>query len=605
MTFTTRPDLTGTFGMVASTHWLATAAGMKMLEAGGTAADAAVAAGFVLNVVEPHLNGPLGDLPILVRPPLADEPVVICGQGSAPAGATIAHYRAEGLTRIPGAGLLATVVPGAFDAWMVLLRDHGRLELSQVMEPAIHYARHGHPVLPKVSAIIAALRDVFLTEWPTSAPVWLVNGQAPAAGSLFRNPDLAATWTRLLAEAAAAQGGREARIEAARRAFYSGFVAEAIDDFLRDACVLDQTGARRRGVLTGADMAAWQATTETAVAGEHAGWRVFKPGFWSQGPVLLQALSILSADDIAALDPRGADFVHLVTEALKLSLADRDAYYGDPAQTALPEAALLSAAYAAARRAQITPEASQVIHPGAIAGHAHWAEALAARLAEKPPPDQIAGIGGPTLAPLIAARGDTCHVNVTDRWGGIVSATPSGGWLKSSPVVPGLGAPLNTRAQMFCLEPGLPGSLAPHRRPRTTLSPSMARRQDGRWVSFGTPGGDQQDQWQLAFFLRMAHHAMTPQQAIEAPLFHTSHLQSSFYPRGARPGHLAIEETVGPDVLRDLAGRGHGLEVSPAWSIGRLVATGHDGDARADAAGGRILHAAASPRLVQAYAAGR
>ena len=228
MQFTTRPELCGTFGMVASTHWIASAVGMKMLEAGGTAADAAAATGFTLNVVEPHLNGPLGDMTAQVRAAGQDVPQVICGQGTAPAAATIAHYRAEGLTMIPGAGLLAASVPGAFDAWMLLLRDHGRLPLREVLEPAIHYAEAGHPMLAMASARIAGQADFFRSEWPTSAATWLPGDRVPAAGALFRNPALAAFWRRLLDEAEA-ETGRAAQIEAARRAFYQGFVAEAID----------------------------------------------------------------------------------------------------------------------------------------------------------------------------------------------------------------------------------------------------------------------------------------------------------------------------------------------------------------------------------------
>jgi gamma-glutamyltranspeptidase/glutathione hydrolase len=247
MTFTTRPELLGTFGMVSTTHWLASQAGMKMLEAGGTAADAAVAAGFVLNVVEPHLNGPLGEVPALVRPAGADTPLVLCGQGTAPERATVDHYRSEGLDIIPGSGLLAAVTPGAFDAWMLMLRDHGRLPLAEVLAPAIHYAEHGHPMLAGVASAIAGLQEVFRKEWPSSAPVWLPGGKAPEAGALFRNPDCAAMWRRLVAEGQAAGPGREAQIEAARRAHASGFVAEAIDDFLREACVLDATGETAHG----------------------------------------------------------------------------------------------------------------------------------------------------------------------------------------------------------------------------------------------------------------------------------------------------------------------------------------------------------------------
>ena len=596
MTFTTRPELSGTFGMVTSTHWLASAAGMKMLEDGGTAADAAVAAGFVLNVVEPHLNGPLGDLPILVRAPGADAPQVICGQGAAPQGATIAHYRDAGLTRIPGSGLLATVIPGAFDAWMILLRDHGRLPLAQVMAPAIHYAAHGHPMLPRVAATIAGLQHLFETEWPTSARVWLPGGNAPRAGALFANPDLAAFWSRLVREAETARG-REARIDAARRAFYQGFVADAIDTYLRDACVIDATGERRKGVLTGQDMAGWRATTETPLSVRHAGWQVFKPGFWSQGPVLLQALTQLGGDDFASLDPTGPDFVHHVTEVLKLCLADRDAYYGDPEGTAVPGDVLLSADYARTRRGQVGPMASQELRPGLVPGADAALHAILRLASEDPPRDAGIGTGEPTMAHLTARRGDTCHVDAVDRWGGVVSATPSGGWLTSSPVVPGLGVPLNTRAQMFWLEPGLPGSLAPGRRPRTTLSPTMALGPDGRWLAFGTPGGDQQDQWQLTFLLRHIHHGQNLQEAIDGPLFHTGHHVASFWPRGFRPGHLMIEPHFPESTRVELAARGHRIEVAAPWSVGRLTAASYHPDG--------VLRAAATPRLMQAYAVGR
>jgi gamma-glutamyltranspeptidase / glutathione hydrolase len=244
MTFTTRPEIAGTFGVVTSTHWIASAVGMKILEQGGNAFDAAAATGFVLQVVEPHLNGPLGDMPLMIRPAGADVPTVICGQGTAPAGATIAHYRAQGLNMVPGSGLLATVVPGAFGAWMLMLRDHGRLTLREILEPAIFYARHGHPMLARVSDTIAGLTDFFRHEWPTSQATWMPGDQVPQAGSLFANPALADTWERLLTEAETAPT-REGQMETARRAFYEGFIAEAIDDYLRRLSWLDRVETRR------------------------------------------------------------------------------------------------------------------------------------------------------------------------------------------------------------------------------------------------------------------------------------------------------------------------------------------------------------------------
>jgi gamma-glutamyltranspeptidase/glutathione hydrolase len=596
MTFTTRPEILGTFGVVASTHWIASAVGMKMLEAGGNAFDAAAATGFVLNVVEPHMCGPLGDMSLMIRTMGDDAPKVVCGQGVAPQAATIEHYRSEGLDLIPGSGLLAAVVPGAFDAWMLMLRDHGRLSLREILEPAIHYARAGHPVLPRVAATISGLAEFFRDEWPSSAAVWLAGGNAPEPNSLFCNPDLADSWDRLLRETEAVTG-REAQIEAARTAFSRGFIAEAVDHWMRDACVMDSTGERRKGVLRGDDMAKWAASYEPPLSVDYESWTVWKADTWSQGPSLLQSLRLLDGSGVGDLDPNGAKFVHLVTEAMKLSFADREAYYGDPKQSDIPIQTLLSADYAAQRRGLIGATASADQRPGRIEGFEGWAEAAVQRAARRHVAEPGAGIGEPTMAHLDESRGDTVHIDVIDRWGNMVSATPSGGWLQSSPVVPGLGMPLNSRAQMFWLDEGLASSLAPGRRPRTTLTPSMAGRDGIPTLAFGTPGGDQQDQWQLIFFLRHVHHGTDLQQSIDAPLFHTNHFQSSFYPRQAQPAHLMIEPAYSASVIADLRGRGHAVDVADPWTIGRLTA--------ASRAPSGMLRAAATPRMMQAYAVGR
>lgn len=595
MQFTTRPEITGTFGVATSTHWIASAVGMKILEQGGNAFDAAAAMGFVLHVVEPHLNGPLGDMPALIRLAGADAPVMVCGQGTVPAGATIDHYRSEGLDLVPGSGLLATVIPGAFDAWMLMLRDHGSLPLREILEPAIYYAETGHPVLPRVSATIAGLAEFFRDEWPTSYATWMPDGAAPAAGALFCNPDLAQTWRRVLAEAEV-KSDRAEQIQAARDAFYRGFVAETIDTYLRDACVMDAAGGRRKGVLTAQDMADWQATYEDPLSVDYHGWTVWKGGMWTQGPTLLQSLNILSGVDVAAMDLTGAEFVHTVTEVMKLSFADREAYYGDPGFADIPTDQLLSLDYAAQRRGLLSERASLEQRPGRLSGLEYWADAAIARGAMQNIAGSDHGAGEPTMAHLTEKRGDTVHLDVIDRWGNMVSATPSGGWLQSSPVVPGLGMPLNSRAQMFWLQEGLPTSLAPGRRPRTTLSPSMAQT-DGLALAFGTPGGDQQDQWQLILLLRLIHGDRNLQAGIDAPLFHTGHFQSSFYPRNTQPGHLMVEPSFGDAVIADLRGRGHEVEVADPWTVGRLTAASRD-------AGG-LLKAAATPRLMQAYAAGR
>jgi len=591
MTFTTRPELQGSFGMVASTHWLASAAGMKILEAGGNAFDAAVATGFVLNVVEPQLVGPLGDMPALIWPSGEDAPRMICGQATAPAGATVAHYRAEGLEMIPGSGLLATVIPGAFDAWMLMLRDWGTKSLREVLEPAIYYAEQGYPILALTCDAIAGQADMFRDEWPTSGEVWLTGGSAPKPGEIFRNTQLAAFWRRLLAEAEAAEG-RDAQIEAARRAFYQGFVAEAIDTYLSDACVMDGAGARRKGVMTGDDMAGWQATIEPPLTGTYQGWQLWKGGFWSQGPSLLQALGMLRHTPPDHDDE--ADLIHHAVEALKLAFADRDTYYGDPDHSDIPDA-LLSDAYTRERAGLIGSEASPDLRPGRLDDA--LAAAFMERAARSTPASAGAGGGEPTNAHLVKTEGDTVHLDVVDAAGNMVSATPSGGWLQSNPVVPGLGVPLNTRAQMFWLDDGLPTTLAPGRRPRTTLSPSMARTPDGTRIAFGTPGGDSQDQWQLIMLLRLVHQGMNLQQSIDAPLALSSHLQSSFYPRNVRLNHLLLEPAFGEAVITSLRTKGHNIEVTEPWALGRLTA--------AACTSGGLLKAAATPRLVQAYTAGR
>lgn len=591
--FTTRPEILGTFGVVTSTHWIASAVGMSILEKGGNAFDAAVASGFVLQVLEPHLVGPGGDMPGVIYSAKKGKVEVICAQGTAPAGATIEHYSGEGLSIIPGDGLLATVIPGSFDGWMLMLRDYGTMSVRDVLEPAIHYAEHGHPVLPRVSATIKGLAGFFEKEWPTSYETWLPGGSAPEPHALFRNPVLAATWQRIVTEAESAKG-RENQIEAARNAFYRGFVAEAIDTYLKTAEVMDASGSRHKGVLTAGDMAGWSATVEEPQTYDYHGWTVAKTGPWGQGPVLLQSLALLSGIDIGAMEPGSAEFVHTVVEAMKLAYADREVYYGDPAFATVPMDRLLSASYNDERRKLISSQASMTLRPGKLPGYETQYNLTMEMLAG------MSGTGAvyePTMSHLTEKRGDTVHIDVIDREGNMVSVTPSGGWLQSSPIVPGLGFCLNSRAQMFWLKPGLPTSLAPGKRPRTTLTPSLALYEGKPTLAFGTPGGDQQDQWQLSFFLRYVHHRQNLQAAIDMPLFHTSHFPGSFYPRTSQPGSLMIESNIGSDVIAGLAAMGHQITPADPWTVGRLTAARRDADG--------LLRAAATPRLMQAYAIGR
>jgi gamma-glutamyltranspeptidase / glutathione hydrolase len=388
---------------------------------------------------------------------------------------------------------------------------------------------------------------------------------------------------------------------AARRAFYSGFVAAAIFDYLDDARVVDVTGQPHRGLLTGADLAGWQASVEAPMTADFRGLTVCKTGPWGQGPVFLQQLALLDGLGIEHVQPGGADLIHTVTEAAKLAFADREAWYGDPRQTSVPLAALLSAEYAASRRSLISASASAELRPGAPEGIAPRLPgfALASFGAAV---HGAAGTGEPTAAagsgrrPELAAElgpGDTCHLDVADRFGNMVSATPSGGWLQSSPVIPGLGFCLGTRAQMFTLTPGLASTLAPGRRPRTTLSPGLVLRGGAPYLAFGTPGGDQQDQWSLPFFLNHVLFGMNLQEAIDAPAFHTDHFPSSFYPRMSDPRSLVIESRAGRDVIAGLRARGHKVSVQPPWSLGRLSAVSMSGG---------FIYAAANPRGMQGYA---
>jgi gamma-glutamyltranspeptidase / glutathione hydrolase len=592
--FTTRPEIAGTFGVVASTHWLASSSGMAVLERGGNAFDAAVATAFVLQVAEPHLNGPGGDAPIILHDAKARTQRVICGQGPSPRAATIEAFQRLGLDLIPGTGVLPAVVPGAFDAWCLLLRDWGTWELADVLSFALGYARAGVHLVPRVSATIESVRPLFETEWKSSAAVYLPGGKVPAPRALFARPALAETWERLCREAVGAS--REARIDAARRAWYQGFVAEEVDRFFASTDVLDVTGERHRGLLTAQDFSQWSATVEAPATYEYHGHTVLKCGPWSQGPVFLQQLALLRGFDIGAMDPFGADFIHTVVEAAKLAYADREAYYGDPNFASVPLGELLSDQYNSERRALIGADASMELRPGAVAGFNAVVDQDAARRARLLAGD-TGGAGEPTVARLGVIGADTCHIDVIDRHGNMVSATPSGGWLQSSPAIPDLGFPMGTRGQMFWLQPGLPNSLQPGKRPRTTLSPSFALRDGKPWMAFGTPGGEQQDQWAITMFLRMVHHRMNIQEAIDAPSFHTEHWPSSFWPRVARPGKVVIEGRYPDSVLRALLARGHEASKGDDWSEGRLSGARIEPDGQ--------MFAGANPRGMQGYAVGR
>ncbi|HEV8104473.1 MAG TPA: gamma-glutamyltransferase family protein [Gaiellaceae bacterium] len=586
MSFTTRPELRGTFGMVASTHWLASAAGMAVLERGGNAFDAAVATGLTLQVVEPHLNGPGGDLPALLWPAGGD-PVVLCAQGPAPRAASVRHYRDNlGLDLVPGTGPLAAVVPGAFGGWLAILRDYGTLRLRDVLEYAIGYAEHGFPVLPQVAGAIRSVEQLFRSEWTTSAEVYL---PVPEPGALARNRALAATYRRVVTEAEVRTTDRDEQIEAAHENWYRGFVAEAMTGF-SSRTWLDSSGERHSGLLAEHDLADWRPRYEPPLAVDYHGLTVLKAGPWSQAPVFLQQLRLLDGFDLRELGETPAEYVHVLTECAKLAFADREAWYGDPDFVDVPIDELLSREYADERRKLVGDESAARLAPGSPEGREPRLAAvdLAAERGE------AAGVGEPTRA---GTKGDTVHLDVVDRLGNMVAATPSGGWLWGAPVVPELGFCLGTRAQMFWLEEGLPNSLEPGKRPRTTLSPTLVARDGQPYLALGTPGGDQQDQWTLHTLLGHVHFGLDLQAAIDAPNHHTEAFPSSFYPRLTRPRHVAVEDRAGKQAIEGLRSRGHDVEVADPWSLGRVSAVGVDRDG--------VLKAAANPRGAQGYAVGR
>jgi len=509
--------------------------------------------------------------------------------------------------------VLPAVVPGAFSAWLTLLRDYGTMRLADVLQPAIDYAQTGFPLARRISQAILAVRALFDSHWHWSRDVWLPDAKVPRPGELFCNPQLAATYTRILRETDAVAEGRAGRvrqIEAAMQLWSAGFVAREIDRFYREEQVMDCSGERHRGLLRHADMAGWQPQWEEPVTLDFGDTTVAKCGPWSQGPVFLQQLALLKHASLAGCDPAGSAFVHRVAEAGKLAMADRLAWYGDPKFVDVPLARLLSDDYARERWALATDTASTLLQPGQPQG----------RLAILPDADLGArelarfdarfGVGEPTFADLPPMSewaeqevfvGDTVHIDVIDRFGNMIAATPSGGWLSSSPAIPALGFSISTRLQTTWLDEGTAAQLAPGKRPTTTLSPSMVLKNGEPFMAFGTPGGDQQDQWTLSFFLRHVLFEMNLQEAIDAPSWHIDHFPGSFWPRTTILNRLTLESRFPQSVQDELAAKGHTLKVGLPWSEGRISVCAQVRDRK----GRRLLLAAANPRGMQGYAVGR
>ena len=578
MSFTTRPVFMGRHGVVTAGHYLATAAGFRMFEKGGNAIDAGVAAGLALNVLEPQSNGIGGEVPILIYCARQKRVYAINGQGYAPKAATIAWFRSRGIEIIPGDGFLPATVPGAFGAWTTALQQFGRLQLKEVLEPTIELTGEGFPVYPGLHRSIVGLQEKFENEWPTSARIYLPNGRPPEVGEILVNTDWAETFKATVdAEIRNSHFGREAAIAAARDEFYKGPIAEKIVAYQRDTKVRDASGQRNAGLLTEADFHDYRTKVEAAVTFNYRGYDVHKCNTWCQGPVFLQQLALLEGYDLAALGHNSVDYIHTVVEASKLAFADREQYYGDPDFVDVPLDRLLSKEYAAARRALIDAQsASLELRPGGAAASALTHEEADPKV----------------------YTGDTTHADAVDHEGNLFAATPSGGWIPSSPVIEGLGFPLGTRGQMFYLEAEHANALAPRKRPRTTLTPSLATKDGEPFMAFGTPGGDSQDQWTLQFFLNAIDFGMNLQEAIDAPNFHTNHFPNSFYPHNAKPGSLTLEARISENVREALAERGHKVALGGEWSHGKVLAITFDPQSGLIAAG-------ASPRGQIGYAMGR
>ena len=550
-----RPNFRARSHAVAAGHYLAAMAGHDVLRDGGNAIDAAAAVAFCLAVLEPHQNGLGGECPMVVH--FQGRTMAVSGQGTSPRGLTLDWFREQGISLIPGDGLLPATVPAHVGTWLVMLRDFGTMPLARVLEPAIDLAGTGFAAYPRLCEAIAGARDRFLNEWRSSAETFLRNGAAPEPGDRVQYPAIAETLRRLRNQAAR-KINRADGVQAAFDWFYKGPAAAAIQDFCASTRSRDATGRDNKGFLTVEDIGRWKPKREDPLSLQYRGVTVHKCGPWSQGPVFLQQLAILSGFDLAAMEQGSVEYLHLLIEAARLAFADREAYYGDPDFDRVPMAKLLSESYNAARRAMIdTHKAAEGLRPGDLSEHVPLPDVSTAL-----PPGAAADIAD-------AHTADTTHLDVVDRHGNCVSATPSGGWLMTSPVIPDLGFPLGTRGQMFYLDPARANCYAPGKRPRTTLSPSLATRDGRPWLVFGTPGGDGQDQWTLQLFLNIVEFGMTAAEAVEAPTVTVQSFPGSFYPRSCTPGLVACESRIPIKTMTALQEMGHEIEVDPAFAHGK------------------------------------
>jgi gamma-glutamyltranspeptidase/glutathione hydrolase len=576
----------GTRGAVAAGSEYATEAGMRVFHAGGNAVDAGVATMFAAAITEFSHFGFGGEAPILIRTK-SGKVVSIAGVGTMPKMATADLFRTRplrpfevmqrepgGLTGIvPVTGIMPALVPGMVDAGLLALREFGTKTFSDVAEPAIELA-DGYPIDETRSNSIARSRQ-FLSVWPDSKQHWMPEGRVPRPGQVFRQPNLARTLRSMVeAEEEARKAGKDraAAIDAVRDYFYRGDIARRIDAFSK----------ANSGLLRYEDMAAFKLEVEEPVTTTYRGFQVFKPGFWSQGPSLIQALNILEGFDLRSLGINSAEYIHRGVEALKLAYADRDTYYADPKFYNVPSALLLSKQYAAERRKLIAPQASLDFRPGAVDGKAvvHPSESNTAHV---------------RIDDALMARDTTC-VNTVDRGGLMFSATPSGAWMPS--VIAGdTGIPLTQRAQSFLLVKGHPNELAGGKRPRVTLSPTLVLESDGSpLLALSTPGGDNQDQSLLQLVLNVIEFNLNAEAAVESPRYQTRHLVSSFDNHAWNRGDLLLDERIPAATFSELVERGHKIQSRSRWASGAapvLIRVLPDGviEAGADPYGYRVAHA--------------
>jgi len=557
------PPVRGTHEMVGAANNFEVEAGYRLLTEGGNAIDAGVASTLAAGVTELSRFGLGGEMPLIIKMS-GQPPIVISGVGVAPAKATIEFYskrppeaweEAAHMAPIPGQGMLAAITPGVFDGLILALDKYGTKSFAEVVEPALEYADQGFPMPEEFGGMLRSYQRI-LALWPASTKFFYSEGTPTPPGEIFREPSLANTFRLLAAAEKKARGKRSDKLRAVRDLFYKGSIAKEFADY----------SEKNGGLITYSDLANFHADIEEPVVGTYRGYQIYKPGFWTQGPVMIEALNLLEGYDLKAMGHNSPEYLHTLVEAVKLAFADRDQYYGDPKFSKIPEQILLSKEYAAERRKLIDPaHASLESRPGNLG----------------------TPINLPTTTASLDPVNDTTCVNVVDRQGNAFNATPSGAWLPSV-IMGDTGLPLSSRLQSFVTTVGHPNQLEPGKRPRVTLSPTLVTKDGKLELIMSTPGGDNQDQALLQVLLNILDFGMMPQEAVEAPRFQTEHFYSSFAGHEFTPGRLSLEGRISRSTADALSAKGHRVSVTGDWSNGSAptVIWMHDG----------VLNGGADPR---------